>query len=99
MLARLVSKSAIMTMANPFDPRIVAFATALHTARWLKKINQTELSTLLGISQPQYSMIETGSREPVPALVFDIEKHLGCEPGALSRFLGYIPCNEGGSDA
>lgn len=71
------------------DDETADFALLFHIERKKRKLNQTEMALLLGISQPQISAIESGCIQPVPKFVFKIEELLGMETGLLSKCLGY----------
>lgn len=60
-------------------------------ARRAAGLTQEQLVDLIKFQQPTISGWESGASEPDPDVVFEIERRLGLKPGALSKFLGYVP--------
>jgi DNA-binding XRE family transcriptional regulator len=91
-----VSKSVLMFKANSYEKRMEEFSLHLMLCRRRLRINQTQFGSMIGLSQPLVSHLESGEWEPVPSLVFTIEKVLALAPGSLSCHLGYLPCRSSG---
>lgn len=60
-------------------------------ARRAAGLTQEQLVDLIKFQQPTISGWEKGLTEPDPDVVFELERCLGQKPGALSKFLGYVP--------
>ena len=95
-VVRQGSKAQWYCTADPDDQRVQAFASFLRSWRMNSHRSQTEAAAECGMTQPQWSSLESGSIEPLPKKVFEIERAFGMDPGDLSFFLGYGP--RGGDD-
>ena len=72
-----------------------AFGDALRRARETRSQSQESLGAAVGVVQTAVSRWEKGEVEPMPAVVFRLEKALRLSPGALSSTLGYMPAGPG----
>jgi transcriptional regulator with XRE-family HTH domain len=90
-LARHGSKAQWYCSVDESDERAKKFAQAVKLARTEKGWNQAECARKLSISQPQFSTLESGTIEPLPSKVFEIEKMFELQPGVLSSIFGYYP--------
>jgi ribosome-binding protein aMBF1 (putative translation factor) len=90
-LVRHGSKAQWYCSVDESDVRAKKFARAVKLARTEKGWNQAECAKKLSISQPQFSTLESGTIEPLPSKVFEIEKMFGLKPGAMSSIFGYYP--------
>lgn len=85
-----ISRSRRYVRADNNDERIIKFASRMIFERKKNNAKQMDFAALLGITQPHLSLIETGQIEPSPLMVFDFERILHLESGALSKHLGYV---------
>jgi ribosome-binding protein aMBF1 (putative translation factor) len=90
------SKAQWYCAAEEGDERVEKFAAAVRKARSAKGWNQTQAADACGMSQPQWSNLESCAIEPLPRKVYELERVLGFDPGGLSVHLGYSP--HGGDD-
>lgn len=67
-----------------------AFGAAL-ALRLKTKEQRIAVADLLDMSENAVWLYTRGEREPDRDVVFELERHLGDRPGALSRILGYLP--------
>lgn len=77
--------------------RLRRFGEEVAAARIQRKMTQADLSSRLldgAQAQSRVSRWEHGEVEPPPSVVFQIERVLDVQPGALSRFLGYVPAGD-----
>ena len=85
----LIGKSVLMVKSRS-DYQVVEFCNKLREERNRLHFSQTKCAQLVGITQPQWSALESCEYEPMPSLVFEIEKKFGLDAGELSLTLGYI---------
>lgn len=74
--------------ATPDQRRAFGAALAL---RIKTKNQRAEAAEALELSENAVWLYTRGEREPDRDVVFELERHLGERPGALSRILGYLP--------
>jgi transcriptional regulator with XRE-family HTH domain len=95
-VVRQGSKAQWYCTADPNDQRVKKFAEKLLEIRKAHHWSQTEAAKECGMTQPQWSSLETGAIEPLPKKIFEIERACGMDPGDFSTLLGYAP--RGGDD-
>ena len=69
------------------------FADALASELAARGVTQGALADAVGVAQNTISQYTTGRFVPPPETVFAIEAALDVAPGALSQYLGYMPCD------
>lgn len=88
-LSRTVSGERIIRSVEATEAERMRFGQALTRLRGDR--SQPWLADVMGVSDESVRMWEKGASEPTRARVFELERILGAEPGALSRLLGYLP--------